>query len=518
MPSEEQTMINIENEEGSSLITAYSQIPYAMLSEEIDSSSNDLLTELTEICKYYKVYKKGANFVVEGTNGDYVPAKLKFKTSASLINKEARFLFAEPPDIVVKAKADVGAVSQEARDNITVLNDLVHTILTKNKFEESLIKAAKDCFIGKRVAGVVNFNETDGVTVTFLNSKQFVYEFKSGNTNVLKKFVGFEVLRDSVASIDKRIFKKKFVLEEDGYVYVEETLYDGAGTELEVITEYQPTKLKEIPAVIIINDGLLGELRGESEIDQLDDYESWYSRLSNADIDAERKNMNAIRYAVDMEANSTKNLSSSPGSFWDLQSDQNLDDRHPTVGTLESSMNYSESLDKTLQRIKNQGYEQVDMPNINLETMSGTITSGKALKAIYWPLIVRCGEKMKVWGPQLNALVDIIIKGALVYPNCVTKYSKDTPMPVDYEIEIVQNTPLPEDEEEEKNIDLSEVDSFVMSKKAYMKKWRGLSDDEADEELKQMALERQILEDSTFSGSTTSESIEEELPYPNAVE
>lgn len=301
-------------------------------------------------------------------------------------------------------------------------------------------------------------------------------------------------------------------------MYVEETLYDGAGTELEVITEYQPTKLKEIPAVIIINDGLLGELRGESEIDQLDDYESWYSRLSNADIDAERKNMNAIRYAVDMEANSTKNLSSSPGSFWDLQSDQNLDDRHPAVGTLESSMNYSESLDKTLQRIKNQGYEQVDMPNINLETMSGTITSGKALKAIYWPLIVRCGEKMKVWGPQLNALVDIIIKGALAYPNCVTRYSKDTPMPVDYEIEIVQNTPLPEDEEEEKNIDLSEVDSLVMSKKAYMKKWRGLSDDEADEELKQMALERQILEDSTFSGSTTSESIEEELPYPNVAE
>lgn len=516
MYSEEQAMIALDNERGSALISAYSQIPYALLCQEIEtdySGSGDLLAELTEICKYYKIYKKGASFITEGTNGDYVPAKLRFKLSASLINKEARFLFAEPPDIIVKAKADAGKVSEESQEKITILNDLVNTILVKNKFEENLVKAAKDCFIGKRVAGLVNFNEQDGVTISFLNSKQFIYEYKAGNSKILQKFVGFEMLRNSAAMSDKRIFKKKYVLEDDGFVWIEEKIYDGAGTELELVTEYQPTKLKEIPAVIIVNDGLLGEYRGESEIDQLDDYEGWYSRLSNADIDSERKNMNAIRYAIDMESNSTKNLSSSPGSFWDLQSDQNLEQKSPSVGTLESNMNYSNALDKTLQRIKNQGYEQVDVPNINLETMSGTITSGKALKAIYWPLIVRCKEKMKVWGPQLNALVDIIIKGSIIYPNCVVDYSKDVPMPVEYAIDIVQNTPLPEDEEEEKNIDLSEVQELVMSKKAYMKKWRGLSDDEADEELKQMALERQILEDSTFTGANGSD-----LPYPDALE
>ena len=36
----------------------------------------------------------------------------------------------------------------------------------------------------------------------------------------------------------------------------------------------------------------------------------------------------------------------------------------------------------------------------------------------------------------------------------------------------------------------------TMSKKAYMVKWRGLTDDEALDELKQIALERQLLEDS----------------------
>ena len=130
------------------------------------------------------------------------------------------------------------------------------------------------------------------------------------------------------------------------------------------------------------------------------------------------------------------------------------------------------------------------------ESLQGVITSGKALKAIDWPLIVRCKEKMKMWGPQLRSLVDIIIQGAMLYPNCITQYTNSPITPVDYEIKVVQNTPLPEDEAEEKSMDLAEVDARVMSRKAYMKKWRSLSDYEVDEELKQIALERQMIEDS----------------------
>ena len=170
-------------------------------------------------------------------------------------------------------------------------------------------------------------------------------------------------------------------------------------------------------------------------------------------------------------------------------------------------MNYSASLDTTLKRVKKSAYNQVDMPDI--EEVQATITSGKALKAIYWPLIVRCKEKMKMWGPQLRNMVDIIIQGAMVYPNCVEKYTNDVISPVAYEVSIVGNLPIPEDEIEEKNMDLSEVESKTMSRKAYMKKWRGLTDDEVQEELEQIALERQMLEESSFVISGDTE------PYPS---
>ena len=272
MASEEAKVIEAEN--STEVLSAFNRIPYALINAEIGGSTKDTLDELTQICGYYKVYKKGAKFAVEGTNGDYVPAKLKYKMVASLINKEARFLFAEPPDITVESKGDVGKITEEAKKALTIMNDLVKTILDRNNFEEALIKAAKDCFIGKRVAGLVNFNEEDGVTVTFLPSTQFIYETKPGNPNVITKFVCFIIIKDSMTLNEKRIFKKKFELIDD-VVYLEEKMYDGAGKELEEIAEYQKTLMPMIPAVIFINDGLTGEIQGESEVDILEDDESW---------------------------------------------------------------------------------------------------------------------------------------------------------------------------------------------------------------------------------------------------
>lgn len=497
-----------ENEVNSTTkIAAYSRIPYALISEEIDGSSSDVTNEFAEIMNYYEIFKKGAEFSPEGSNGDYVPATLRYKMAANLIKKEARFLFAEAPDIKIEPKGDIGKVTQEAKDMITSMQDLVDTVLRDNKFEDILVKAARDCLIGKRVALVANFNEESGVTLSFLQSVDFIYETAIDNPNKLTKFVSFTVVKNRTRQADKRIYKKKFELvrEADGseVCYLQEDLYDGCGTLIENITEYQKTLLNRIPVAIILNDGLTNDELGESEIEWLNDHESWYSKLSCGDIDAGRKSMNPIRYAVDMSSQSTKGLSTAPGSFWDLSSDQNLDKSSPKVGQLESTLGYSSALSETLKRIKKSAYDAVDMPDV--EEVQAQLSSGKALKAIYWPLMVRCKEKMKTWGPQLEYIVKVIIDGAILYPNCIDRYTDYEISPVAYEVKIEQNYPLPEDETEEKQNDLAEVAANTMSKKAYMKKWRGLTDKEADEELEQMALERQLLEEASFGGNLDSE-------------
>ena len=503
--SEEQKVVSVEASGNVEVISAFRRIPYNLISKELGEYSDEFLADLGKIMKFYSIYRNGADFFAEGSNGDYVPSDLHYKMAASLIDKEARFLFSETPTITVVRKDSNAKLTEDISDNLDIMNELVQSVLCDNNFSQAILRAAKDCFIGKRVAVLVNFNEDDGITVSFIPSTNFLYEYDMSMRKLLK-FVAYVIVKDSSKLSDRIIFEKRYVVE-DGKVLLEENMYTGTGALVENVTSLQPIELDEIPAVVILNDGLLGDIDGESEIENLSEYEKMYSKLSNADIDSERKSMNSIKYTVDMDSKSTENLSTAPGAYWDLGSDQLLDSPKTMVGSLESSMSYSGPLQTTLDRIKTTGYEQVDMPNITLQSMQGAITSGKALKAVYWPLIIRCKEKMKTWAPHLAKMVRFIIDGSILYPGCAQKYVQQLPFEMQYEVEVEQNTPLPEDETEEKSIDISEVAAYLMSKKSYMKKWRNLSDEEVDDELTQIAYEKNLIEESAMFPPSSATSV-----------
>lgn len=492
MPTETETMNN-QKDNNNEMITIYRDIPYAVLDDDLSGSlKNDFFSELNQIKKYYNIYDKGSEFNTEGTGGDYIASDKRFKKIRKIINEEARFMFSQPIDVIINKNA--GNNELEKKNN-TIVNDFIKRVLKKNGFNAKLLKSAKDCFIGKRVAMVLNFND-DGIKIDFLNSLEFYYEITGDD---ITKFVAFFVDTEAANSKDRRVRKKTYELI-DGYCWIEEKLFDGAGTELEVLFEYQQTPLEIIPAWIVFNDGLINDVRGESDVAEMIADESWYSKIANADIDALRKSMNPTKYAIDASSQSTSNLSTGPGAFWDIQSDENgVDQKTAKVGMLEPNMSYSQALGATLDRIDNAMHSEMSVPNIDSEKLQGLITSGKTLKALYWPMTVRTDEKMQSWYPAIESLIETIYKGALIFTKSTEKYLYDELPIIDIDISLDVNYALPEDEEEEKTIDLSEVAAQTMSRKSYMKKWRGLTDEEADNELKQIALERQILED-TFSG------------------
>lgn len=471
-------------------------IPAGLIKMELEGLyGTNVLRDMYEVIHLYSVYEHGAEYS-QDTNLDYTPANLRYKTIRALLDKEARFLFSKSPDFYVDVDLGEGKSQREqAKAAASVYQTLIDKVLDSNDFKNALLKAAKDCFISKRVALMFNINENSGVQVSFLPSLEFVYDVDPNNANKLTKIVAFYGLNDEKSRADQRIYKKKYWLE-NGFCWYSEVIYDGLGNEIEVLQSETKTRLDFIPAWVIVNDGLTGDLIGTSEIAQLEDYESWYSRLAAADMDAERKGMNPIRYAIDASPESTKDLSISAGAFWDLSSDQNQAvDRSAQVGVLDSPMTYSAALGTTLDRIKNTMYEQCAVPNVSPEALKGVVSSGKTLKAIYWDLIVRCEEKMLSWRPALQFLGKCIIEGVRLYPKAGQFYLSEPLPSVEYSIRVDNQYPLPEDEAEEKQIDLAEVTAQTMSKKAYMKKWRNLTEDEADEELRQIALERQILED-----------------------
>lgn len=500
-------MDNLSQDSQVSLITALN-FPTSIIKAELEGLyGTSVLEDMYKVIKLYNIYEKGADYPTDA-NKDYTPANLRYKTTRALVDKEARFLFSKPPEFYVDINLgeDKGSKEKELAEE-SIYQKLLDKVLSKNGFSRAVLSAAKDCFISKRVALMLNFNEATGVQVSFLPSLEFVYEVDPNDSNVLTKIVAFYGLNYAKSKSEQRIYKKKYWME-SGVCHYSETIYNGSGVIVETVSEDERTKFTYIPAWVIVNDGLTGDLIGVSEVEQLQNCESWYSRLAAADMDAERKGMNPIRYAIDASPETTSNLSISAGSFWDLTSDPNaVEGKTAQVGVLDSAMTYSAALSTTLDRIKNTMYEQCAVPNVSPEALKGVVSSGKTLKAIYWDLIVRCEEKMLCWRPALEFMGRCIIEGVRLYPGTAKFYISEPLPTTEYDIRVDNQYPLPEDTAEEKDTDMAEVMAQTMSKKTYMKKWRNLTDTEASEELKQIALERQIMEDSF----TAAEPIEEDL-------
>ncbi len=498
-------------------------IPWSIVSAELEGLyGNTLLAEFQQIIKYYGIYENGADFTPESKN-DFKASDLHFKESRKLINREARFLFSKHPDFWVTVPYDKNSedekVKEIALEQTTLLQKYIDNVFEDTNFYSKLVKAAKDCFIGKRVAYFVNFNEvTQKITVDFIPSLGFVFETDENDTNKLTKIITFYIIKDNQVKKEQRIYKKKYWLEQNDVCWIEESIYDGTGELIETVTPARATKfIGVIPAGVIVNDGLTGDLDGVSEIADLEDSESWFSRISNGDIDSERCGMNPIRWARDMNPTTTKNLSIAPGAFWDMASDPNAPDGVTgEVGMMETSLNYTNAVNSTLSRIRSSMFESLDIPDVSADALKGVVSSGKTLKAIYWSLIVRCDEKMLAWRPALTQIVKFIIEGGKLYPQSTKSYINEPIPQTEYQIEVDNQYPLPDDEADEKQIDLAEVNAQTMSKMSYMKKWRNLTDAEAMQELKQIALERELLEDSAGYLPPTDQTIQEE--EENAIE
>lgn len=487
------------SEKGSVILRNIS-IPSSLVSEEVSGLyGSELLKELREILSLYDAYDKGAPFIAEGSNGDYTPSDLRYKEARKLLNKEARFLFGKSPEVKITIPYESEAEKVLATSAMTNYQSFINSVMDKTSFRAKLVKAARDCFIGKRVAYFINFDEdAERITIDFVPSLEFVYEVDPDDTTKLIKLVTFYTIQDSSNKTEQRIYKKRYRME-NGVCKLFEAVYNGLGEEVEILTPERSTKFTEIPGGVILNDGLTGDLDGESDLAQLIDYESWFSKIANADIDAERQGMNPVRWARDMSPESTKGLSIAAGSFWDLTTDPSAQDGVTgEVGVLETTMGYSAAVNSTLARLRSTMFEELDMPDTSAEALKGVVSSGKTLKAIYWSLIVRCEEKMLAWRPALRHIFELVIEGAKLYPKSAVKYLVGPLEDADYTVNVENQYPIPEDDEEEKAADLSDVTAQTMSRKSYIKKWHGLTDEEADQELKQIAFERELLED-TFS-------------------
>ena len=444
---------------------------------------SEVIKEMDEIIKLYDIYEgQGQDWTVE--EEDYIPTKKKTNYIKKLIKEEARFLFGKTPVFTVQVEDDKH--QQQAEE----INNYINNLLKNNLFEDKLVKGARDCFIGKRIAIKLHADTiTKTIRVMFIPSLEFVYEPFEDRIDELKKIIFFHQMNQEQDKSKQIIWKQKYEMV-DGKCILNEGFYNGNGDLLETLAVNVDLKLSGIPAYVILNDGLSGDLQGESDVEEILENGIEYNKLASEDLDALKKGMNRIIYGTDVDPAASKHFKLKPGAYWDVSTDIASDGKQAQIGTIDTDFNYDARMENTLNRIKADMHEVLNIPMINNSDLQGIMTSGKSMKALYWQLITRCEEKMMSWRPALEWMIRAILEMNEIYAiNTLPKLEN-------FDVVVENQYPLQENEDEEMVLDLQKVNAQTMSRKTFIKKWTNVTDDIAEEELKQIQLEKQMLEDS----------------------
>lgn len=473
----------------------------------------DHLKRVNELNELYALYN-GEQKWDTPQDLDYEPTKKVTNYIKKLISTKARFMFgmnpffdikqvipdAEPQKVAnvfeERAMPEQGATPHA--DKAQEKEDLLAYILKENKFHKKLLKGRKDCSIGGRVAIKLWAHVAKGIKIIFSPAQEFFPEYNIDDVDELRKVTFLYILEDSIHEKDQRINKQTWELvgtEEGKEVCIlNEAIYDGNGDIVDIIEQDYDTGLNFIPVIIIQNGGLTGETEGESDVLELWQNQDLYNRLNSDDVDALKFNMFPQTVATDAAEESLDSLKISPGALVDLQTDPmaGADGKQAKMEALEKKFNYHAKFEDTVERIKNDMYDLMEVPNVSLDQLKGVMTSGKSMRALYWGLIAVCEEDATEWIPALEQMVDYIF-GIINQYNLYPEKKGRELAAYETTLEIVREYPIQEDVDAQKAVDMDEVITEVRSKRSYMNKWGEYED--VDSELEQIMLEKELLAD-----------------------
>lgn len=443
----------------------------------LESLQQGQLKRINKINTWYEIYEGKQEWETKG-DIDYEPTKKVTNYIKKIIDKKARFMFGKEPYFNVQGEDENKSIQKE---------ELLNDILIKNKWHSKLLKARKDCSIGGKVAIKIQGGTEEGVNITFSPAQEFIVISNDDDIDDIQEVIFFYSLNDSTTKSEQRIKKQEWKLE-NGKCIISEAIFDGNGEVIEMIHDEYSNGLDFLPIVIIQNGGLTGDTQGYSDVESLWSNQDAYNKLTSDDQDALKFQMFGQTVLTDSTEDSIENITIAPGALIDLQTDlANANEgRQAKAERLESNFTYGNKYIDTVNRVKADMYDLMDVPDTSLEKLRGMMASGQSMKAVYWDLIATCDEDWTEWGPALEEMAEHIFKIVETY----NIYGAKTISMYESSIEIERAYPLAEDELEQRRMDLQEVISQTRSKKSYIKKWSEVND--IEDELNQIISEKSL--------------------------
>lgn len=448
----------------------------------------EVLKERTEVYKYYNFFygkttvDEKTAFMNEFNQGqswsvsadlDFTPTQDIRNHVKRIIKRQSRFMFGVSPTVMLKG------YDKKDNDKAEELRQFIDkNIFEKNEFWDDTFKAFLDATICKRVLLRVEANPNEPITTHYHSMDEFTYEVDPKNYKKLVKVTIAYMNKEGEHKVDsQQVWRRwQYVLKEDGYCYLTYGIYDGQCNPIEEEKEIN-TMFTEIPCKVILNDGMLGDLSGSSDIRDLIDLQNSYNRTNSDYRDALKFKMFEQPVFIDASEDSTEDIKIAPNAIIELHTDPTLDSTaRADAKMLSSSFSFVQGAKDFTDGLKNDMYELMDQPKP--EDIK-TVPSGIALKMTFYDLMSRCDEKWGAWESALKWLIRFSVKAieqlGLYKDEYKSQWNK-----LDFKIVITHNYPIPEDEKENKTTGIEEVNANVRSIESYIKEFSDEEDYESE--------------------------------------
>jgi hypothetical protein len=434
---------------------------------ELTFLNEEALARIQNTNYYYNFYDLEGQYWTPPSKLTYKPSIMPLNLARKLVRTRAAWLFenapdteapplqVDPPDVMAKADYVKSNGQVEADNRARGKEDILHSIFSANRLDEKLLEAGRDQLIGGTVALRIHHDPARGIKILFKPVQEVFPVPDPEDPDILEK-VHFVSFMDN----DKTIWKQTWEMV-DGQCYLTEGLYNARLDPQKMKYVGKPTFLDFIPVILIPNDKVAGNVFGTSMLKDLIPLFEQNSRLMSDASDALRFNMFAITVMLNAAPDSEKEVRVEPHAIWNIQGDENVD-----VKKLEAAFQYSNALNEFLQRLDNCIHLIADVPSVTPDDIKGFgLVSGVALKLLYSDLVSATQQSWRVWKSRLMQMNEYIFRMLKAYEGHKNFYYKDLDLSVidSYTTRIIPHLPLPENEMEKVNIEVTKLASSLQS-------------------------------------------------------
>jgi hypothetical protein len=391
---------------------------------------------------------------------DYDPTRYATNYFKAFVQRKSRWQMGGKHNPVVTPKQidpieetvaeDYKPSTEQARENERAeqYQKLLRLLWKQNKMREKLLQASRDRLIAGNVGCKIVFNSKTGkIHWVFRPATEIIPVYSDDD---FEELIAVAFVQEREDEDGRTIYwKQTYSMEDDGFCYLHEALYNESLKEIKTITPKASMGIDFLPYVEFPVQDLSGETFSHNETEDLKVQNDVLNQMNEDAIDSLKFEMFSMTALIGVPEGTANKLQIAPGSV--LEVNGGMNGNTVDIKKVEGGFRWKDAYKDTYARIKGAMHEITHLPQIVPQELNFGGLNGDALHVLFHAIIQETEEHWLVWQDRLQELHEKTVRYLQARTNAPNfAYSKDVIESIgdDYDNEIKFVLPLPENRKE----------------------------------------------------------------------